>query len=201
MLRVFARLFLRCPICAWTKEACCQMWRQVYSFSTASFVLPKYRSGIIGILFLDNIKALQFVGSKVTFQFAAHTLIFSRSLFRLAKSLALSFTDLIGANSVESSAYRYSWFSQVSTRSSMKIENRRGPSGALWYRGINGWSIRWLARENDLDGPSMITALLPCEKHTWHSFWSQFGKKTVVPHSVKGTFDIASNYAYFFTSI
>ena len=98
------------------------------SLSTASCVLPKYRSGIVGILFLDSIKALHFVGSKVTFQLVAHTLIFSRSLFRLATTLALSFTDLIGANSVESSAYRYSWFSQVSTRSSMKTENRRGPS-------------------------------------------------------------------------
>ena len=101
------------------------------SFSTASFVLPKYRSGIVGILFLDNIKALHFVGSKVTFQLAAHTLIFSRSLFRLAKTLALSFTYLIGANSVESSAYRYSWF-------------RRCPLGHRWRQRIEEglvWSL------------------------------------------------------------
>ena len=126
--------------------------RILSTLSTASFVFPKYRSGIAGVLFLDSIKVLHFVGSKVTFHLAAHTLIFSRSLFRLVKTLALSFTDLIGANSVESSAYRYSWFSQVSTRSSMKTENRRGPS-------LEPWGTEALMGEASDDWPERTTLM------------------------------------------
>ena len=47
--------------------------------------------------------------------------------------------------------------------------------------------------------PSVKISPQPCEKHTRHPFWSQFGKKTIVPHSFKGTFDVTGNDAYLFT--
>ena len=126
--------------------------RILSSVSTTSFVFPKYRLGTAGVHFLDSIKALHLMGSKVTFHLAAHTLIFSRSLFRLVKTLTLSFTDLIVANSVESSAYKYSWFSQVSTTSSMKTENRRGQR-------MQPWGTEALMGEASDDWPERTTLM------------------------------------------
>lgn len=40
--------------------------------------------------------------------------------------------DVIGANQVESSAYRNSWFSQIFTKSLIKTENNRGPRIEPW---------------------------------------------------------------------
>ena len=100
---------------------------------------------------LGSIKALHFVGSKVTFHLAADTLIFSRSLFRLVPENACSLVYR-SANNVESSAYRYNWFSQVYTRSSMKTENRRGLS-------MEPWGTEALVGEASDDWPERTTLM------------------------------------------
>ena len=72
--------------------------------------------------------ALHFDGSNVIFHLSAQLFILSRSLFRLAVTASPSSEDLISQKRVESSAYKYSGFSDSLPRSSIKIEDKSGPS-------------------------------------------------------------------------
>ena len=151
MLQVSALHFLRCWKCAQTKEACCQLRRQEYWVPSPLQVLCFQSTDQELLASLDSIKALHFVGSKVTFHLAADTLIFSRSLFRLVPENACSLVYR-SANSVESSAHRYNWFSQVYSRSSMKTENRRGLS-------MEPWGTEALMGEASDDWPEKTTLM------------------------------------------
>ena len=98
------------------------------SSTSLILVVQKNRSVLVGCLFRDIVIALHLVGSNATFHLSAHVFILARSLFRPALTVSASLVDLISQKRVESSAYRYRAFSQWSARSSMKTENRSGPS-------------------------------------------------------------------------
>lgn len=106
--------------------------------------------------FLQIIIALHFVGSNITFHLSAQMFILSRSRFRLAVTESFLPADHIGAYRVESTAYKFSSFSQTSTRSSMKTENRRGPSMKLCRTDAgDGQRVRGLSRGNNFNGSSI----------------------------------------------
>ena len=102
------------------------------SLFSASLVLPKNRSHLVGFRFLEIVIALHFDGSNVIFHLSAQLFILSRSLFRLAVTASPSSEDLISQKRVESSAYKYSGFSDLLPRSSIKIEDKSGPSIEHW---------------------------------------------------------------------
>ena len=95
---------------------------------------------------------LHLIGSKVTFHSSAHSFIVLRSLFKLAATVLISSDVLIGAKSIEPSAYRNRSFAQTSTRSLMKTENKSEPS-------IDSWGTEALMDTLSDAWPDMITLM------------------------------------------
>lgn len=117
--------------------------------------IPLKRSGWDGFLFLDKIRALHLLGSKVTSQ---------------ASTTSGPFNDVMGAKMVESSTYRNVLFSHCFTTSSMKMGNSNGPR-------MDPWGTDELMERGNEDWPESTTLMgLRCRYS-----WSQTCNLPVMP--------------------